>query len=149
MRSQRRRAARHPRGPEPVVNGGVALAVFQVTVASKAFEGSGAYPGDASAICFSDGATDATISNNVVTDGGSGRGVISAMGAMADARLTGNSFHYLTSGVFAKGVATFWAVGNPLSNNQADSAGAFKAAVATVSNTPSRTFTAPGGHSLA
>ncbi len=110
------------RGPEAVIKGGVALAAPDVTVTGIAFEGFGAYLGDVSALYLADGATNAKISNNVVEGSGSGRGVVSALGAAADARITGNSFQYLTSGVFAQGLAAFWVEGNLFANNAAGSA---------------------------
>lgn len=106
-------------GPEAVIEGGVAIAAANVTVSGLSFTGFGAYLGDVSAIYLAAGATGTTISNNVVTGAGSGRGVINAMGGPISAAISGNHFEHLTTGAFAQGGATYTVSANLFSNNEA------------------------------
>lgn len=101
-----------PRQAEAVIDSGIAINPANVTIDGFALEVFGNYLGDVSAIYLADEATGTTISSNVVAGSNSGRGVVNAISATADARIVDNTFQQLTSGSFAQSPATFWVQGN-------------------------------------
>jgi len=89
------------RGDESIINGGIQVSADGVTIDGLTINGGTDITGDVAGIYLAAGASDATITNNVLVGGGSGRGILSTFNGDNDNILIqGNEITGWTTGVF-------------------------------------------------
>ena len=108
------------RGDETVIDGSITIQADDVTIDGITLVGGSDIGGDVAGIYIAGGAADATISNNIITGDGTGRGILSTFNGDNDNLLIeNNEISGWTSGVFNQTNDNVDVVGNLIHDNVA------------------------------
>lgn len=114
------------RGDETIIDGGITIQADDVTIDGVTLTGGSDIGGDVAGIYLAGGAADATISNNIITGDGMGRGILSTFNGDNDNLLIeNNEISGWSSGIFNQSNDNVDVIGNLIHDNVAGVANDF------------------------